>query len=164
MNPPPVNVLFLCTHNSARSVLAEAMVNHYGKGRFRGFSAGSQPRGAVHPLSLTVLSESGISVAGLRSKSWDEFASRDAPRMDLVITVCDDAAGEICPLWPGLPATAHWGYADPSAVVGNEEQRLAAFRQTMLQMRRRIELLINLPPSALGRMALQEEARRLGKA
>jgi len=164
MSAPPVNVLFLCTHNSARSLLAEAMLNHYGKGRFRGFSAGSQSRGAVHPLSLTVLSESGISVKGLRSKSWDEFASPDAPRMDLVITVCDDAAGEICPLWPGQPATAHWGYPDPSAVEGSEERRIAAFRQTLIQMRRRIELLINLPPSALGRMALQDEARRLGKA
>ncbi len=163
MNAPHVNVLFLCTHNSARSVLAEALLNHYGKGRFRGFSAGSHPRDAVHPLSLTVLAESGISVAGLRSKSWDEFASREAPRMDLVITVCDDAAGEICPLWPGLPAIAHWGYPDPSAVVGNEEQRLAAFRQTLLQMRRRIELLINLPPSALGRMSLQDEARRMAR-
>ena len=163
MNAPPVNVLFLCTHNSARSVLAEAMLNHYGKGRLRGHSAGSQPRGAVNPLSLVVLSESGIPVAGLRSKSWDEFSGPDAHRMDLVITVCDDAAGEICPLWPGAPATAHWGYPDPSAVEGSEERRLAAFRQTLIQMRRRIELLINLPPSALGRMALQDEARRMAR-
>jgi len=159
----PINVLFLCTHNSARSVLAEALLNHYGKGRFRGFSAGSQPRGAVNPLSLKVLAESGISVEGLYSKSWDEFGRQDAPRMDLVITVCDNAAGEVCPFWPGQPATAHWGYADPSAVEGSEEQHLGAFRQTMLQMRRRIDLLINLPPAALERMALQDAARRLGR-
>lgn len=159
MTASPLNVLFLCTHNSARSVLAEALLNHYGNGRFRGFSAGSHPGAAVNPLSLKVLAESGIAVEGLRSKSWDEFAGPDGPQMDLVITVCDAAAGETCPHWPGQPATAHWGYPDPSAV--GEELRAAAFRQTMFQMRRRIELLINLPPAALGRMALQNEARRL---
>ena len=163
MNPPPVNVLFLCTHNSARSVLAEAMLNHYGKGRFRGFSAGSHPGGAVNPLSLKVLVESGIALEGLRSKSWDEFAGPDAPQMDLVITVCDAAAGETCPHWPGQPATAHWGYSDPSAVDGSDELLAAAFRQTMFQIRRRIELLINLLPSALERMSLQDEARRLAE-
>jgi len=163
MTASPLNVLFLCTHNSARSVLAEALLNHYGKGRFRGFSAGSHPGGAVNPLSLKVLAESGIALEGLHCKSWDEFAGPDAPQMDLVITVCDAAAGETCPHWPGQPATAHWGYSDPSAVGGSDELRAAAFRQTMFQIRRRIELLINLPPSALERMSLQDEARRLAK-
>jgi arsenate reductase len=161
MGERTVNVLFLCTHNSARSVLAEALLNHLGKGRFRGFSAGSHPRSEVNPLSLQVLTEAGIATTGLHSKSWDEFGRPDAPRMDLVITVCDNAAGEVCPYWPGQPATAHWGYADPSAVKGSDEQRLAAFRQTMFQMRRRLELLINLPPPSLERMALLDAARRL---
>ena len=163
MTKPAINVLFLCTHNSARSVLAEAVLNHIGKGRFRGFSAGSHPRSNVNPLSLQVLAEAGIDTAGLRSKGWDEFSRPDAPRMSLVITVCDNAAGEVCPYWPGLPATAHWGYPDPSAVEGSDEDRLTAFRQTLLQIRKRLELLINLPLPALERVALQDAVRRLAK-
>ncbi|MEP6789889.1 MAG: arsenate reductase ArsC [Ramlibacter sp.] len=143
----PVNVLFLCTHNSARSILAEAMLNHLGKGRFRAFSAGSSPREhqQPNPMALQALAQAGISTEGLRSKSWDEFALPDAPRMDLVITVCDNAAGEACPYWPGQPATAHWGYADPSEVAGTDDDRREAFRQTLHAIRRRLEEFVRLP-------------------
>jgi len=136
-----LNVLFLCTHNSARSILAEAMLNHLGQGKVRAFSAGSRPREnqAPNPLALQVLQEAGVSTAGLRSKSWDEYAGPDAPRMDLVITVCDNAAGEACPYWPGHPATAHWGYPDPSEVQGTADERLAAFRRTLHAIRHRLE-------------------------
>jgi protein-tyrosine-phosphatase len=159
----PLNVLFLCTHNSARSILAEALLNGMGQGRFRAYSAGSSPRGdrQPHPLGLQVLRNAGISTEGLRSKSWDEFAGVGAPRMDLVITVCDNAAGEVCPLWPGHPATAHWGYADPSAGDGSEAHKLEAFRQTLHAMRRRLELLASLPEDKLGQAVLQATARQL---
>ena len=162
----PVNVLFLCTHNSARSILAEATLNHIGKGRFKAFSAGSSPREnqQPNPLGLQVLQNAGISTEGLRSKSWDEFAVADAPHMDLVITVCDNAAGEVCPFWPGHPATAHWGYADPSEVEGDETKKLEAFRQTLLAIRRRIDLLINLPPEKLERAMVQQAARDLARS
>lgn len=164
-SPAPLNVLFLCTHNAARSILAEATLNHLGQGRFKAYSAGSQPRDnqQPHPLALEVLRRAGIATEGLRSKGWDEFGRPDAPPMDLVITVCDNAAGETCPYWPGQPATAHWGYADPSSVQGSPEQRLDAFRQTLLAIRRRLELLVNLPASALDRLALQDSARVLAK-
>jgi arsenate reductase (thioredoxin) len=144
MNDRPLNVLFLCTHNSARSILAEATLNHIGQGRFKAFSAGSSPREnqQPNPLGLQVLREAGIPTQGLRSKSWDEFAAPGAPEMDLIITVCDDAAGEQCPFWPGHPATAHWGYPDPSALKGTDAQRLEAFRSTFLAIRRRLELLL----------------------
>lgn len=163
MSARPLNVLFLCTHNSARSVLAEATLNHVGKGRFRAFSAGSSPRQnqQPNPLALQVLNNAGIPTEGLRSKSWDEFARPDAPAMDLVITVCDNAAGEACPYWPGQPATAHWGYADPSEAEGDEAKKLEAFRQTLLAIRRRIDLLINLPPEKLERAMVQQSARDL---
>lgn len=163
MSERPVNVLFLCTHNSARSILAEATLNHLGKGRFRAFSAGSSPRDnqQPNPLGLQALKNAGISTEGLRSKSWDEFAAADAPHMDLVITVCDNAAGEVCPYWPGQPATAHWGYADPSEVEGDEAKKREAFRQTLLAIRRRIDLLINLPPEKLERAVVQQAARDL---
>jgi arsenate reductase len=163
MSDRPIQVLFLCTHNSARSILAEATLNHIGQGRFKGFSAGSSPREnqQPNPLGLQVLQGAGISTAGLRSKSWDEFGQADAPHMDLVITVCDNAAGEVCPYWPGQPATAHWGYADPSAVAGSDADRLEAFRQTLHAIRRRLELLVNLPPAALDRLALETHARSL---
>jgi protein-tyrosine-phosphatase len=163
MSERPVNVLFLCTHNSARSILAEATLNHLGKGRFRAFSAGSSPRDnqQPNPLGLQALKNAGISTEGLRSKSWDEFAAADAPHMDLVITVCDNAAGEVCPYWPGQPATAHWGYADPSEVEGDEPKKREAFRQTLLAIRRRIDLLINLPPEKLERAVVQQAARDL---
>lgn len=161
-----MNVLFLCTHNSARSILAEALLNHLGAGRFHAYSAGSSPREnqQPNPLALRVLQSAGISTEGLRSKSWDEFARPDAPRMDLVITVCDNAAGEQCPYWPGAPATAHWGYADPSDVQGSEQDKLEAFRRTLHAIHRRLELLIALPPQRLERAVLQDEARKLSKA
>ena len=163
MNKQAINVLFLCTHNSARSILAEALLNHMGTGHFRAYSAGSSPRGNQQPnaLGLEVLRAAGISTEGLRSKSWDEFALPDAPVMDLVITVCDNAAGEACPFWPGHPATAHWGYADPSAGEGSDEQKLEAFRQTLHAIHRRLELLVNLPPASLGKLMLQSSAREL---
>ncbi len=143
----PMNVLFLCTHNSARSILAEALLNHLGQGRFRAYSAGSNPREnrRPNPLAIAVLEEAGVSTAGLRSKSWDEFAATGAPSMDLVITVCDNAAGELCPVWPGHPAKLHWGYTDPSAVEGTDEDRRAAFRVTRDLIRERLARFIELP-------------------
>jgi protein-tyrosine-phosphatase len=163
MNPKPINVLFLCTHNSARSILAEALLNHIGQGRFRAYSAGSSPRENLQPnaLGLEVLRAAGIATEGLRSKSWDEFTLPDAPVMDVVITVCDNAAGEVCPFWPGHPATAHWSYADPSGGEGSEAQKLEAFRQTLHAIHRRLELLVNLPPASLGKLTLQSSAREL---
>ena len=166
MSNPPINVLFLCTHNSARSILAEAVLNHLGKGRFKAYSAGSSPREnqRPHPLGLKVLQAAGIDTDGVRSKSWDEFAAADAPHMHLVITVCDNAAGEVCPYWPGQPATAHWGYADPSAIVGSDEQKLEAFRQTLHAIRRRLELLVNLPQGSVDKLMLETRARDLAKS
>lgn len=161
----PLNVLFLCTHNSARSILAEAILNHMGKGRFKAYSAGSSPREnqTPNPLALQTLERAGISTEGLRSKTWDIFALPDAPHMDLVITVCDNAAGEVCPFWPGQPATAHWGYADPSEVLGSDEVKLEAFRQTLHQIKRRLELFTSLPVASLSKMALETTARDLAK-
>lgn len=158
-----LNVLFLCTHNSARSILAEAMLNHLGQGRFKAYSAGSSPREnqQPHPLALLTLQKAGISTQGLSSKSWDVFATPDAPHMDLVITVCDNAAGEVCPYWPGQPATAHWGYADPSEGQGAEAEKLAAFTQTLHQIKRRLELFTSLPDARLAKMSLQQSAREL---
>ena len=158
-----LNVLFLCTHNSARSVLAEGLLNHLGKGRFKAYSAGSSPRESQqpNPMALDTLAHAGISIEGLSSKSWDVFATPDAPHMDLVITVCDNAAGEVCPYWPGQPATAHWGYADPSALEGDEAQRIEAFRQTLHLIRRRLEIFVNLPMSSLNKVALEKTAREL---
>ncbi|ROZ76987.1 arsenate reductase ArsC [Ramlibacter sp. WS9] len=163
MTTPPINVLFLCTHNSARSILAEATLSHVGQGRFKGFSAGSSPREnqQPHPLGLQALREAGIATEGLRSKAWDEFALPEAPHMDLVITVCDSAAGEQCPFWPGHPATAHWGYADPSAVEGSDAQRLDAFRRTLIAIRYRLDLLVALPAGQIDRLVLQQKAREL---
>ena len=166
MTDKPVNILFLCTHNSARSILAEALLNHIGGGKFKGFSAGSSPRDnqEPNPLGLQVLQNAGIKTDGLYSKSWDEFALPDAPHMDLVITVCDNAAGEVCPYWPGQPATAHWSYADPSAGDGTEVEKLEAFRQTLHAIRRRLELLINLPSASVTKLMLQTSARGLAKS
>ena len=160
-----LNVLFLCTHNSARSILAEAILNHIGRGRFKAYSAGSQPRDnqQPNPLGFQVLQNAGIAADGLRSKSWDEFATPDAPHMDLVITVCDNAAGEVCPYWPGQPATAHWGYPDPSAGDGTQVQKLEAFRQTLHALKRRLELLTSLPPAKLEKALLQSTARDLAQ-
>jgi arsenate reductase len=165
MNPATLNVLFLCTHNSARSILAEATLNHIGRGRFQAYSAGSSPREnqQPNPLGLQVLRAAGISTDGLRSKSWDEFAGANAPQMDLIITVCDNAAGEVCPIWPGHPATAHWGYADPSEAQGTQEQKLEAFRRTLQAIKRRLDLLVNLPPEKLASQLIQQSARDLGQ-
>ncbi|ARV20970.1 Glutaredoxin arsenate reductase [Curvibacter sp. AEP1-3] len=166
MSAKPLNVLFLCTHNSARSILAEATLNHIGGGRFKGFSAGSSPREnqQPNPMGLQTLRNAGISVDGLRSKSWDEFALPDAPHMDLIITVCDNAAGEVCPFWPGKPATAHWGYADPSAGDGSDEQKAEAFKNTLHAIHQRLELLVNLPADKLDAMVLQQTAKELATA
>ncbi|MFM6990949.1 MAG: arsenate reductase ArsC [Rhodoferax sp.] len=160
-----LNVLFLCTHNSARSILAEALLNHMGQGKFKAYSAGSSPRDnqTPNPLALATLEHAGISTQGLRSKSWDVFALPDAPHMDLVITVCDNAAGEVCPYWPGQPATVHWGFADPSEAVGSDEVKREAFRQTLYQIKRRLELFTSLPTASLSKMALQTSARDLAK-
>jgi protein-tyrosine-phosphatase len=161
----PLNVLFLCTHNSARSILAEALLNHIGQGRFKAYSAGSSPREdqQPHPLGLKVLQHAGISIQGLRSKNWDEFALPNAPHMDLIITVCDNAAGEVCPYWPGQPATAHWGYADPSAVEGTDEDRLQAFRNTLYLIQKRLQLLVDLPADKLQKAMLQHTAKELSQ-
>jgi arsenate reductase (thioredoxin) len=160
-----VNILFLCTGNSARSILAEAMTNHLAltRRRFKAYSAGSHPKGAPHPLALALLAEGHISISGLRSKSWDEFAKPGAPVMDFVITVCDQAAGEPCPFWPGQPMTAHWGMPDPAAVEGTDEQRWQAFRDTAAALRRRIELLASLPLDKLDRLSLQNKVRDIGR-
>ena len=166
MSHTPLNVLFLCTHNSARSILAEATLNHIGGGRFKGFSAGSSPREnqQPNPIGLQTLRNAGIATEGLRSKSWDEFALPDAPHMDLIITVCDNAAGEVCPFWPGKPATAHWGYADPSAGDGTDAEKAEAFKNTLHAIRRRLDLLVNLPADKLGAMVIQQTAKELAKA
>lgn len=160
------NILFLCTHNSARSILAEALLNHLGRGRFKAYSAGSSPREnqQPNPLALETLRNAGIPTDGLFSKSWDEFGKPDAPHMDLVITVCDNAAGEVCPFWPGQPATAHWGYADPSEVIGTDEQKRETFSQTMHLIRRRLEIFVNLPDAGLDRLAIEKTAKDLARS
>jgi arsenate reductase len=157
-----LDVLFLCTGNSARSILAEAILRRNGAPRFRAHSAGSRPRGTVHPLALRVLARSGYPTEGLRSKSWDLFAGADAPRMDLVITVCDSAAGEACPLWPGQPVTAHWSIADPAAVEGSEAQQEAAFVAALEELTRRITILLGLPLARLDERSLRAALRETG--
>lgn len=158
------NVLFLCTANSARSILAEALINYpaIGQGKFRGFSAGSFPKGEVHPLALELLQQYHMPVENLRSKSWNEFSGPDAPTMDFVFTVCDQAAAEVCPVWPGQPMTAHWGVPDPAAVEGDEETERRAFRDAHAVLRRRIELLAALPLDKLSRLALESRLREIG--
>ena len=155
------NVLFLCTGNSARSILAESVLTKLSQGRFRAFSAGSMPKGEVHPMALEVLTNYHFPHDGFRSKSWQEFAAPDAPQMDFVITVCDNAAGESCPVWPGQPMTAHWGIADPAAVQGDGQK--FAFVEALGQMRRRIELFVALPVAALEKLELQTQVRKIGK-
>ncbi len=162
MSSRTFNVLFLCTGNSARSILAEATLNHLGESRFRGYSAGSFPKGEVHPVSLQVLEKLGLPTEGLRSKSWDEFARPDAPKLDFIFTVCDHAAGEVCPIWPGHPMTAHWGIADPAAVEGSEAEQHAAFHEAYRLLRKRIELLLALPIESLDRHTLQQRLRGIG--
>jgi len=161
-----MNILFLCTGNSARSILAEAITNSLSasKVRFRAFSAGSHPKGAVHRLALDLLRQLRIPTSGLRSKSWDVFAEPAAPAMDFVITVCDQAAGEPCPFWPGQPITAHWGMPDPAAIEGTEDEKRRAFSDTANMLRRRIELLANLPLDKLDRLSLQNKVRDIGEA
>ena len=161
----PLNVLFLCTHNSARSILAEALLNHMGRGKFKAFSAGSSPKDnqQPNPMALATLQKANISIEGLSSKSWDVFAEPNAPHMDLVITVCDNAAGEVCPFWPGQPATAHWGYADPSAGEGSDDEKMEAFKQTLHLIKRRLDIFTSLPMASLNKMALEKTARDLAK-
>ncbi|QHS08868.1 arsenate reductase ArsC [Sinimarinibacterium sp. NLF-5-8] len=157
------NVLFLCTGNSARSIIAEGLLNHLGKGRFRGYSAGSMPKGEVHPIALATLEKLELPTTGYRSKSWDEFTLPDAPLLDFIITVCDNAAGETCPVWPGQPVTAHWGVPDPAAVEGSEVEKHLAFADTARVFRRRIELFLSLPLRSLDSMSLQNQVRDIGK-
>ena len=156
------NVLFLCTGNSARSIMAECILNREGQGRFRAYSAGSDPKGEVHPYALDILRNQNYATAGLRSKSWDEFAVPDAPEMDFVFTVCDRAAEEICPVWPGQPMTAHWGVPDPAAVEGKEAEKRAAFAETMRFLNNRISIFVNLPMRSLDRLALQKRLDDIG--
>ncbi len=157
------NVLFLCTGNSARSIMAEAILNFYGMGRFKAYSAGSHPAGAVNPLTLDTLEIARISTSGLRSKSWDEFAAPGAPILDFVFTVCDTAAGEICPVWPGQPMTAHWGFPDPAAFEGSETEKRVVFQEVFRQIRTRIELFISLPMASLDRLSLQRRLDEMGR-
>ncbi len=156
------NVLFLCTGNSARSILAEAILNHVGQGRFRAFSAGSHPGGKVNSFAIELLDRQGLSVADLRSKSWDEFAVATAPGLDFVFTVCDNAAGEVCPIWPGMPMTAHWGIEDPAAVQGSDDEKRKAFAKAFAEMNRRISLFTSLPLAKLDAMAIKREIDDIG--
>jgi arsenate reductase (thioredoxin) len=157
------NVLFLCTGNSARSILAESLLNHWGQGKFRAFSAGSFPKGQVHPLALDLLNRMNLPAEGFRSKSWDEFAAPGAPPIDFIFTVCDNAAGEVCPVWPGKPMTAHWGIADPSAVEGTDAEKAFGFRKALKELETRIKLFTSLPIDSLDGMTLQAKLRAIGK-
>ncbi len=164
MTDRPYNVLFLCTGNSARSIIAESLINQGGRGRFRGFSAGSHPKGAVHPIALELLRKMNLATEGLRSKSWDEFAAPGAPPLDFVFTVCDNAAGEVCPYWPGQPMTAHWGVPDPAAVEGSDTGKWVAFRDAFRMLDNRIKIFTSLPLASFDRMRLQERLDEIGKA
>jgi len=159
----PLNVLFLCTHNSARSVIAECVMNRLGIGKFKGLSAGSQPSGRVHPYALDLLRRLNYDTSTLRSKSWEEFAGQGAPDLDFVFTVCDDAAGEVCPVWPGQPMTAHWGLPDPSAVEGSEAERRFAFADTHRMLYQRIGIFTNLPLASLDKLSLQKRLDDIGR-
>lgn len=159
----PYNVLFLCTGNSARSILAESILNQRGQGRFRAYSAGSHPAGRVNPFALQLLARMNYPAEGLRSKPWDEFAAPGAPELNFVFTVCDNAAGEVCPVWPGQPVTAHWGVADPAAVEGNDAAKTDAFRQAFRSLERRISVFISLPIASLDRMVLTERLQAIGR-
>ena len=163
MKDRPYNVLFLCTHNSARSIIAEAVMNRLGKGKFKAFSAGSQPRGRVHPFALDLLATLGHDVSGLRSKSWEEFSGPGASPLDFVFTVCDNAANEVCPVWPGQPMTAHWGVPDPSLAEGSEAGRRLAFADTMRMLSQRIGIFMSLPFRSLDKMSLQNRVREIGR-
>lgn len=162
MNPSPYRVLFLCTGNSARSILAEALLKKLGGDRFVAYSAGSQPKGQVHPLALDLLREQGLPTAGLRSKSWDEFGAPEAPKLDFIFTVCGNAAAETCPVWPGHPASAHWGIDDPAAAQGSDDERRAAFRKAFREMEARINAFLALPLDSLDAAALKTALQRIG--
>jgi arsenate reductase (thioredoxin) len=157
------NVLFLCTGNSARSILAESLLNHWGKGKFRALSAGSFPKGQVHPMAVELLKRMNLPADNLRSKSWDEFAAPEAPPIDFIFTVCDNAAGEVCPIWPGKPMTAHWGIADPAAVEGTDAEKAFAFRKAFKELETRIKLFTSLPIGSLDNLTLQARLREIGK-
>jgi arsenate reductase (thioredoxin) len=157
------NVLFLCTGNSARSILAESLLNHWGHGKFRAFSAGSYPKGQIHPAAIELLERANLPTENLRSKSWDEFAAPGAPPIDLVFTVCDNAAGAVCPIWPGKPMTAHWGIADPAAAEGTDVEKAAAFRKAFKELETRIKLLTSLSIDSLDNMTLESRLRDIGK-
>lgn len=161
--PSPYNILILCTGNSARSIMGEALFNTLGARRFRAYSAGSHPTGRVNPFAIEQVSALGYPVENLRSKSWDEFAAPGAPELDFVVTVCDKAAGEMCPLWPGRPVTAHWGFPDPAAAVGTDDEKRAVFASTLRQMRNRVQLFLNLPIETLERMAIEKKMRAIGQ-
>lgn len=161
---PPLNVLFLCTGNSARSILAEAMLNTLGAPRFRAYSAGSHPTGRVNPFAIELLGKNRLPTAGLRSKSWDEFARPDAPQLDFVFTVCDSAAGEVCPIWPGQPISAHWGVEDPAAVEGSDDDKRRAFFRAYNRLQNRIQLFLSLPLARLDRVALTNRLREIGRS
>jgi arsenate reductase (thioredoxin) len=163
MTDRPYNVLFLCTGNSARSILAEALINHWGRGRFHGYSAGSHPKGEVHPIALELLKHMKVPTEGLRSKSWDELATPRAAPLDFVFTVCDNAAGEVCPHWPGQPMTAHWGVPDPAAVEGTDTEKWVAFRETFRLLDNRVKIFTSLPLGSLDRIKLQERLDAIGK-
>ena len=162
MQDKQYNVLVLCTGNSARSILGEVLFNELGKGRFIAYSAGSQPAGRVNPFALELLQQQGHNIAGLRSKSWDEFAAPGAPEIDFIFTVCDNAAGETCPIWPGKPATAHWGIPDPAHVEGDEARRVA-FKKAAEQLARRIQLFMSLPIEKLDKLTLKEKLAEIGR-
>ena len=163
MSDKVYSVLFLCTGNSARSIMAEALVTTMGKGRFRGFSAGSFPGGTVNPFAIELVRPTGYPTDNLRSKSWDEFAAADAPQMDFIITVCDDAAGEVCPIWPGHPLSAHWGFEDPAAVQGSDEEKRAAFHEIFRQIISRLSIFVNQPEAMLDKNAIHLEMKKIGE-
>jgi len=163
MAEQPFNVLILCTGNSARSILGEALVNHWGRGKFAGYSAGSSPKGTVHPIAIELLRQLKFPTEGLRSKSWDEFAAPGAPKLDFVFTVCDNAAGESCPYWPGQPMTAHWGVEDPAAVEGTETEKWLAFRAAFRELENRIKVFTSLPIRTLDRAKLQARLNEIGR-
>lgn len=163
MSASPYNVLFLCTGNSARSILAESILNRIGVGKFQAHSAGSQPKGAVHPMALDLLKRFNYATDSLRSKDWNEFAGDGAPALDFVFTVCDNAAGEVCPIWPGQPMTAHWGIEDPATVTASKEKQDQAFKTAFFQLERRIQIFINLPITSLDKLTLQNRLDSIGK-
>ena len=160
----PLNVLFLCTHNSARSIIAEAVMNRLGVGKFKGYSAGSQPSGRVHPFAMDLLQKLNYDTSALRSKSWEEFTAPEAPQLDFVFTVCDNAANEVCPVWPGQPMSAHWGLPDPSAYEGSETERRVAFADTHRMLYQRIGIFTNLPLASLDKLSLQRRLDEIGRS